>query len=445
MGAIHKEGNEMEMKKTYRMQRGIIAYTTLAILTIVWIFFLKIYPMFIEKVTLFNLPPINSNLSLAPIVILVMSLFIGWSIRNKLWHGVPFALTYYNMIRRLRRHIKDARFEDEREYDNRLVRLPKIKIEFDCNRSRTTGKVLIKNSIKFDKKLENMRIDSALNGYISERNYLSDDRNWYVFEFYTIDSQKQAEFKTEEDYLTWTNITSNEYSLRLDERTTVPFHHLGLSGQTGSGKSFFIQMLVDQITSKNIQHELFIVDPKRTDVYQMSMRLIGHDRTADKTNAIELIKKFHQRMLKRQDELQEYFKTNSNKTYQDAGLPALILLIDEFGALRESWKTLPKKERDEIDSILADVAFMGRQIGCLLWTATQQMNAQTMPTAIREQLVLKVVLGDSNEQTYRTLFASSVDIPPVQFSAGVGLYSYPEAANVDKPKMLAVPYCSYLE
>ena len=119
MRAVHERKGRDKMKKTYRMQRGIIAYTTLAILTVIWIFFLKIYPMFIEKVTLFNLPPINSNLLLVPIVILVMSLFIGWSIRNKLWHGVPFALTYYNMIRRLRRNIKDARFEDEREYDNR--------------------------------------------------------------------------------------------------------------------------------------------------------------------------------------------------------------------------------------------------------------------------------------------------------------------------------------
>lgn len=123
----------------------------------------------------------------------------------------------------------------------------------------------------------------------------------------------------------------------------------------------------------------------------------------------------------------------------------MILLIDEFGALRESWKTLPKKERDEIDSILSDIAFMGRQIGCILWVATQQMNAQTITTAIREQLVLKIVLGNSDEQTYRTLFASSVDIPPVQFSAGLGLYSYPAIASINKPRMLAVPHCSYLE
>lgn len=433
------------MKKTHRMQRGIVSLTLLSISTIIWVFFYQFYPKIVKELTLYELPSVNSRLFLLPILLIIIILFTSWSIRNKLWLGLPFALNYYGMTRRLRRHIKDARFEDEREFDNRLVKLPKIKIIFDCNRSRASGKILIKNSIKFDQKLENMRIDSALKDYISERKYLSDDRNWYVYEFYEIDSQKQLEFKTKAQYLSWSNITSDEYSLRLDQRTTIPFHHLGLTGQTGSGKSFFIQMLLDQVISKKTNHEIFIIDPKRTDVYQMAKKLIGSDKTADKTNAIELIQAFHKRMLKRQDELQKYFQENSNKTYKDANLPALILLIDEFGALRESWKTLPKKERDEIDSILADVAFMGRQIGCILWTATQQMNAQTMPTAIREQLVLKIVLGDSDEQTYRTLFASSVDIPPVQYTAGLGLYSYPELASVDKPRMLAVPYCSYLE
>ncbi|GAQ18474.1 cell division protein FtsK [Oceanobacillus picturae] len=348
------------------------------------------------------------------------------------------------MIKRIRRHVKDARFEDEREFDNRLVRLPIIKIEFDDNRARKSGKVFIQNSIKFDKKLEDMRIDSALEGYVSERQYLSKDRNWYIYEFYAVDSQKQLEIKSASDLIEWSNKTADDYALRLDERATVPFHHLGLVGQTGSGKSFFIQMLVEQVLSKKVNHELFIIDPKRTDVYQMAKRTVGNERTADKTNAIELVKQFHERMKKRQDELQDYFMSNRNKTYRDAGLPALILLIDEFGALRESWKTLAKKERDEVDSILSDVAFMGRQLGCILWVATQQMNAQTMPTAIREQLVMKVALGDSDEQTYRTLFSSGVDIPPVQFTAGQGIYSYPGLASADKPRLLIAPYCSFL-
>lgn len=432
------------MKKTYRMQRGIISLSLIGFSLFLWLFFYKYYPLIVQKITLFQLPYIEPNIFLALASLIVGGLLICWAIRNKLWYGLPFALSYYSIVKRLRRQIKDARFEDEREFDNRLVTLPKIKIVFDDNRIRTSGKVLIRNSIKFDKKLEDVRIDSALKGYVSERQYLSQDRNFYVYEFYSLSSQIQIEIKSESELIEWANKTADDYALRLDERTTVPLHHMGLSGQTGSGKSFFIQMVCDQVSAKKVKHEFFIIDPKRTDVYQMAKRITGDKRTADKTNAIDLIKRFHKRMKERQDELQDYFISNRNKTYKDAALPALILLIDEFGALRESWKSLAKQERDEVDSILSDVAFMGRQLGCILWVATQQMNAQTMPTAIREQLVLKIALGDSDEQTYRTLFSSGVDIPPVQFTAGQGVYSFPGLASADKPRLLVTPFCSFL-
>src|SRR5690625_225370 len=170
MRAVHKEREEIKMKKTYRMQRGIISYALLGLFTVIWIFFFKIYPILTEKFTLFDLLPINHKLLLAPIFIIVMCLIIGWSYRNKIWYGLPFALKYYNMIRKIRRQIKDARFESENEFNNQTVKLPKIKIAFDCNKPRTSGEILIKNSIKFDEKLEKMRIDSALNEYVCERN-----------------------------------------------------------------------------------------------------------------------------------------------------------------------------------------------------------------------------------------------------------------------------------
>ena len=432
------------MKLTNRMYRGLVSGCLLGLFSLVWFFFEQIYPRIVERETLISLPIIDSSIFIYPIISVVLFQIIGWSVRNRIWLGVIFSVKHYFMIKQIRKHLLNASFEIKYEFDTAIVKLPKIKVEFDCTQSRKSGKIYIQNSIKFDKKLENMRVDSALDGYVSERQYQSKNRKWYIYEFYDVDSQKQFEIQSANDLIEWSNITADDYALRLDERATVAFHHMGLVGQTGSGKSFFVQILVEQVLSKKIKHELFVIDPKRTDVYQMGKRTFGDERTADKTNAIKLIKQFHERMKDRQDELQDYFKSNRNKTYRDADLPALILLIDEFGALRESWKILPKKERDEVESILSNVAFMGRQLGCILWIATQQMNAQTMPTAIREQLVFKIALGDSDEQTYRTLFSSGVDIPPVQFSAGQGIYSYPGLASADKPRLLTVPYCSFL-
>src|SRR5699024_8323818 len=147
--------------------------------------------------------------------LILMSLFLGWSFRNKLWDGLPFALRYYSIRKRLRRQIKDARFEDEREFDNSIERIPQRKIGCNDNRKSTTGKVLIQNSIQCDKKLEDMRIDAALKGYVSEQQYLSQDRNWYVYEIYSIGSQKQIEIKSENELIEWTKETADDYELRL--------------------------------------------------------------------------------------------------------------------------------------------------------------------------------------------------------------------------------------
>src|SRR5699024_12389514 len=138
-------------KKTYRMQRGIVTFSLIGVTLLLWIFFLRVYPLITEKITIIQLPEIESNIFVVFLCLILMSLFLGWSFSYKLWNGLPFALRYYLITKRLRRQIKDARFEDKREFDNRMVSIPKIKIVFIDNRKRTTVKVLIQNSIQYAK------------------------------------------------------------------------------------------------------------------------------------------------------------------------------------------------------------------------------------------------------------------------------------------------------
>lgn len=53
-------------------------------------------------------------------------------------------------------------------------------------------------------------------------------------------------------------------------------------------------------------------------------------------------------MIDRQEELQLFLQTNPNKTFQHANFPALILLIDEFGSLRDLWNLLSKKNETKL-------------------------------------------------------------------------------------------------
>src|SRR5699024_2692104 len=141
----------------------------------------------------------------------------------------------------------------------------------------------------------------------------------------------------------------NDYSIRLDSRTTVPIHHAAFSGQTGAGKSFFLQMLLDQLNSKSVEHELYITDQKRADVYYKTRKYSSKYNVSDKDEAIQLINKFYQRMIERLNELQSFFDNNPNKTYEDSKLPSLILLINEYGVLSRSLDILSKKKRNEVE------------------------------------------------------------------------------------------------
>ena len=83
------------MKKTYRMQRGFISLLFIGFFLILWFFFYKMYPLIVEQITLIQLPQIESNIFLIPVGLMVVTLFVNWSIRNKLWFGPFFSLHYY--------------------------------------------------------------------------------------------------------------------------------------------------------------------------------------------------------------------------------------------------------------------------------------------------------------------------------------------------------------
>lgn len=433
------------MKTTDRMKRGLFSAMIIFLLIAMWFFFRTIYPSIQRENTLVQLPIVPADFFLYAAMLTAALLASGWSIRNKSWYGLVYALNHYLMTKRLRKQILIAGYEENKYNENFGTKLPNIQIEFDDRKKRLTGKIKIKNSVKLDKLLEKVRLDGALPNYLIDRQYLSTDRNWYIFEFYAAEVLKQGEFKNKQNYTDWANELTDDYSLRIDERTIIPLHMLGLAGITGSGKSMAIQALCVQVISKHVNHKLFIIDPKMADLFYFGKSQLPSHQVANKDGAILLLKEFEKRMLQRQKELESFFLKNKNQDYTRANWPALILLIDEYGALHESWKLLPKKDRDEIDAILASVVFMGRQLGCFLWISTQQMNAQTVQTSVRDQLVTKIALGNSDEQTYRTMFASSVQIPKVDFKPGQGVISSPNVSTVEHPRILTIPYCSFLK
>lgn len=438
--------------RKYKTQRTTIAIITMAIIVLSAVFWfgLKLIKLGLESLGVDYLEKLNEDFILVLPLSLIVITMVVWAIRNKLYYGLGYAIAHAGIERRLRRQLADAYIVTSREFDGEIKHLPKIKIIFDNHKTRDSGKVLIEKTMQFQTKLENANIDSALSSrrrsYIVESQYPDEDKRFYSYDFISTRVVfKQQKFINLADYIKWTKETADDYQIRIDNRTTIEITHMGISGITGSGKSYFLQALVEQILSKNVKHQLYIVDPKRSDLFQQARRNLPESQYCEYQDILPMLMEIRSLMENRKKQLDDFLRDNPNRTYKDAELPAIILLIDEMGSLREEWKLLPKGEREEIDRIIGDVTFQGRQLGVFLWIASQQVSANTLPTSVRDQLIYKCVLGPSEDTTYRVMFSQSVNIQNIKLGPGQGYFSYPMISTTQNPKLVSIPFCAFLK
>lgn len=438
----------MRKLKTKRTIVNIMIITLIAMIIVIWLGIRLIKPVLIELgfelLASFN----DIYLLFFPLSLTVGWMFV-WAVHHRIWHGLGYAIAHAGIERRLRRQLADAYFINSREFDGAMKDLPRILIMFDDNKKRDSGIIKIENTVQFQSKLEGANIASALSSnkyhFVLEGQTLSLDSRFYVYEFIDTQVFEQQVFRTLSEYIEWTQVTTDDYQIRVDNRTTVDLTHMGISGITGAGKSFFLQALVEQVLSKPVKHQMFIIDPKRSDLYQLARRNLPEDQYSDKQGAIALLQRFKVLMAERIQVFDGILAQNPNSTYRDAGLPAMILLVDELGSLREDWKLLSKTERETADTVLSDVAFLGRQLNAFLWLASQQISANTLPTSVRDQLIYRCVLGPSEDTTYRVMFAPSVTIQDFKLGPGQGYFSYPGISTTQNPKLVSLPYCLFLK
>lgn len=431
--------------RTRRSVNGLMSVTLFFINLILFFTLKSFYNTTYNRYSLdLYFPKINYYLFLYISIMPIMGLIIGWCIRNKIRYGVKYSLIHYRLERKIRRELIDSNFYFKRD-NSKIIELPIIKIIFNDVKNLDKGYIKIQNSIKFDKKLEDIRINAAIPGYKVTQQYMSNEGDYYIFTIFSHKNFEQIEFSNEEDYIHWSNEIEDDYSYRLSNNDTLPIHHMGIAAQTGGGKSFLVQSLIIQLKNKKIDHSIYVIDPKSADILSYGKRELGEGFYSDKDGAIELIEKFYNDMKQRQSDMQEFFDNHRNLDYKDNNMPAKILIIDEYGALRASWRLLDKKQRDKIESMLNEIVFMGRQIGFFLVLILQRFTADTVPKEITEQLVTRIVLGDSDDLTYRTLFSPSVNFNKLNLKPGMGYFSYPNIASTDNPSLFVSPFCRFLK
>lgn len=365
---------------------------------------------------------------------------LTWCISHKLYYGFKYAFTHAGLIRKVRKSLKDAGYYTEGIFFNEKVCiLPKVKILFD-DLSLGSGKVLIENRIKFDKRLEDVSISSALKKYIVQQQYISDDANFYVYEFEDATIDRQLVFNSYSDFCKHAK-TVGDYKLFMDNRTVVPLTHLLLAGSTGSGKTYASYSLIHTMLCWEIPANLYICDPKNSSLVVLGNRICP-DKTAGTVEAIiELLERFYSEMQNRKQVLSDKLNEKLDADYRYWNLSANVFIIDEYAGFQSSVNCMDKKTKDKVNAMLREIVLQGRQLGCFLWIFMQKTGADELPTQIRSNLIWKVVLGNATRTTYLTAFEESANLPIRNFSVGHGLYHYQGLTR--EPQLISFPKLNF--
>ena len=177
------------------------------------------------------------------------------------------------MLSSLERQFIDAGFSIRRTY---FLELPKIQLSLSGDLK--SGSLRIRNTLKFDKKLDDVVMSAALDKFIVERHFVTDDGNYYVYVLVDGSVSFKQTFCAYQEFYAYSQKIP-EYSLFLDNRSIVKLQHALIVGMTGSGKSYATYSLIMQMLMKNVEYKLYFADPKGSSLAVIGSA-VAEERTA---------------------------------------------------------------------------------------------------------------------------------------------------------------------
>lgn len=239
--------------------------------------------------------------------------------------------------------------------------------------------------------------------------------------------------------------------IMIDRKTSFKLKGSGgilLTGRTGSGKTNLATYLM-LAACKQLKADLYIIDPKRADLYALKDYLKDGDKhVASESNQIaRMLRELNQEMDRRYEQMGNSHDSNTpwGADYTYYGFKPNLLVVDEVAAMLNDGMTA--KEKKEIISGLQQLALKGRQAGFFTLIIAQRLSAETMSRDITLQFGTRIVLGRADNESYRMAFPmteSISDLPQVPKGPGYGLI-YVDGQSSIRPTPIAAPDMSNVD
>ena len=267
-------------------------------------------------------------------------------------------------------------------------------------------------------------------------NYLLDiNDNYYKAKFKNIDPNNRAYLDTISDFC-WYIENYEYYQIPFINKESGYIYdiqnapHALISGKTGSGKSYMLYYMLTVAIAK--ENDVYIID-RKNDLAKFRS-IIGNEHVvSDLSEVLPLIKEVQKRMIDRETKYAEEYPNELGFSFSHVKDKVIYLFIDEMSSMLSEMTSADKKE---FMSILKNLLQRGRSAGVNVVLSMQQPNANVLPTELRDQIGLKVVLGNS-PRTTQTLVFSADDIAEKYFDIGSGYFT-DEKIQVN-PSVIFVP------
>ncbi|HHQ5170690.1 TPA: FtsK/SpoIIIE domain-containing protein [Staphylococcus aureus] len=212
--------------------------------------------------------------------------------------------------------------------------------------------------------------------------------------------------------------------------------HALITGVTGGGKTYFLFYMIRELIKRSA--EVRLLDPKISDLSFMK-NVIGTEKVADtKGQIFKQLREANEEMERRFRMMSEseHYKLGNN--FRNFDLPPYFVIFDEVTAFTS---TLDKKELQEMNDYLINIIMKGRQAGVFMFLTAQRPDADVIKGNVRDQLGLRVSMGNLSADGYRMTFGQTDKVfqPIHESDIGRGYISilgqYNEPILFDAPLM----------
>lgn len=222
--------------------------------------------------------------------------------------------------------------------------------------------------------------------------------------------------------------------------------HALICGGTGSGKTVMIDVLILAFLTRMkrdaalYSFPLFVADPKNSDLGQLQ-KVLGENVGTTPGAIARLVRRCTETMENRYAEMgsPENFRYGSD--WRDHGYVPCVLFFDELAAFKAS---CDKKIFAEVMASLTAIILKGRQAGCFVVLSAQQPRAEVLPTDLRDQLGMRVMLGNAAGREILSMVFGNVDVSDLRTVAGAGEgHILLDGLGWTAPRPFCVPFCDF--